>query len=244
VRSGGVSVSGGDCGSGPYSAGCDDYDYDFDFDFLAAVSKKYLLVDEENRIKGDGAYYFSKNDNVKFYDSINGYVGTDESNSEGNAYLRYNMTSSTAYRGPQKIWVTKNSETWCSYKNVILQSPPSLRISIDKSPNYRSEGGIGSTDLVIDANPYVDFFSKAVQENTGYSLKWYYRASTAVDWQLVDSDIDVLTDRFYHAVSYFKVILDDGTYETIEEFHVVTSTPAPGASPCDSKPWLAMCSDL
>lgn len=227
-------------------SGCGDFEYDFDVDYLATVSEKYVLIGEDTRVKGDGAFYFSRSDTITFHDSINGEVGMDNANFEGNAYYNYTISNNIWQAGQIWLWTTKNSgdglpTPWCSKKQVYLHKAPKLNIQISKTENTTPDGGVSSTYLNIDANPAVGTFSKAVQEGVGYTVKWYYRSSLSTPWQVLSNDSDSIGQEFFHAVTYFKVILNDGVHETEEQFHVQTSKPGANASPCNSKPWLDFC---
>lgn len=209
--------------------------------FLETVVDDYLLIGQDITVKGDGAYLIDSGKSVDFYDSVNGFVGNDEANSEGNAYMSYTITNSSAYRGNAWIWTVESGTSDCSKKQVNLQKAPSLNIDIVKDENTTSDGGVSSTFLTIDANPWVDTYSKAYQEFVGHTLNWYYRHSLATGWQLLATNTDIVAEEFYHAVTYFRITLNDGTYEIEEQFNVQTSKPGTGANPCNSKPWLDMC---
>ena len=86
---------------------CDGYNSDcstdasFDFDYLKAIAPKHIVIGDSVSIKGDGAFYFSSDDNVYFYDSLGGYRGKDKSNTEGNAYRSYIVNHvGTHHNGP------------------------------------------------------------------------------------------------------------------------------------------------
>ncbi|MET1256464.1 hypothetical protein [Aliikangiella maris] len=130
-----------------------DVDYDFDVDFLAAVSHQRLLINGSHRIKGDGAYYVSRNDDIYFYDSLGGYRGFDKSNSEGNAYLTYTFTDSRNHSsGPGQIWVMKDissSTPMCSKKEVLFQNAPQIN---NRSQPYSPSDNVATVNVewIID----------------------------------------------------------------------------------------------
>ncbi|WKD48973.1 hypothetical protein [Microbulbifer spongiae] len=133
-------------------------------------------------------------------------------------------------------------ETIC--KNINVQSPPALNIDITKIPTYRDDGTIGSTLVQLAANPYIDQYSKARVLNANHTIKWYWRGSTAVDWNLGASNVDIFSRSFAGGVTYFKVVLSDGVYEDVEEFYFQTAEPASDADPCIAKPYLPFCDDF
>jgi hypothetical protein len=82
-------------------------------DYLKVVAPRYVLINSEITVKGDGMYWFSRGDDIRFYDTIVGYRGFDESNSEGNAYITYRAKSNSAFSAQSHdgwVWAEKKGE--------------------------------------------------------------------------------------------------------------------------------------
>lgn len=235
VKQGSVVVGGNGCDE--ISGSCADYDYDLSFDYLATVLPGYIPVGGSVRIKGDGKPIASSHEDVKFYTEVQGYVGTDRSNSEGNAYLNHVVAPTTASRGARWVWAVREDKGMCSKKRAYVQNRPALNVSASK-PN--GTGAAGSFVRMV-ASAYIDGYSELGRQGQEGALDWYYRPSTAVGWQLIGQDTVTIARNFYGGVAYFKVILFDGNYSDTEEFHVVIADVPDDAGPCESKPWLPMC---
>ncbi len=177
VKVGSIFFSGTECDTN----GCENYDYDkknSGYDFLAAVSNKHLLRNGFNTIKGDGAYYLSRHDNIYFYDALGGYRGYDKSNFEGNAYKTYKMQDKNNHgNGLGWIWVMKNlSENipMCSKKEVYFQNAPT--VSTTKSQTVVP----GRVSGMIYFSGIQDYYSKNAVEHL--PIKYEVQRKVMAKW--------------------------------------------------------------
>jgi hypothetical protein len=89
------------------------------FDYLRIETPKHVLQGVEFRTK---ANLFDRYANVRFSNSESGYVGTDKSNLDANAYL--NMKFNKSY-GVGLVWVHR-AGGMCSAESVWVQKPPKV----------------------------------------------------------------------------------------------------------------------
>jgi hypothetical protein len=122
----------------------------------------YVAVGIDRRFKGDFPFpYPGDSWFVGFYNSYESYVGEDETNWEGNAYL--NMNFPAAARGSQWVWARDNTDPtsntpWCSKKQIFVQSMPTI------TKGFLSDGSTitGRVFVTID-----QAFSKIAVEGNG-----------------------------------------------------------------------------
>ncbi len=91
------------------------------FDYLRVESPKHVLQNDTFRVKGN---LFDTFANVKFNNSEFGYVGTDKSSIEANAY--HNMKFSKTY-GYGLVWVNRAGGL-CSAEGVWVQKEPEIQL--------------------------------------------------------------------------------------------------------------------
>jgi hypothetical protein len=154
----------------------------FDDGYIEVEVGKYLLIGNDIRVKGNGSWLGNGNgarERVEFYDSVSGYKGYDRTNSEGNAYLTYNLNS-FYNSGPGQVWVI-NREYYlaCSKKDVYFQRKPYIGPSGFTSFNIIN--GSMSLDFPNGFPLYyeVDWNSKAVRENVPSTITLYARYETS-----------------------------------------------------------------
>lgn len=119
------------------------------FDYLRIETPDHVLQGREFRVK---ANLFDRLANVQFNNSEYGYVGTDKSNWDANAYL--NMTFSRTY-GTGLVWVNRASGM-CSAEPVWVQKPPRV-----KSGTVRLSDGKILTNLDYS----IDKYSRAFKDS-------------------------------------------------------------------------------
>lgn len=212
---------------------------DLEVDYLAAVVKKHILRDHSHRVKADGAYFFSRDDTVKFYDSAhsdgyNGYRGKDKTNFEGNAYLSYKFDGFN--RGPGWVWVKKSGKSsngeWCSKQRIYLQDKPDItyrNIDID----YEASGRANVTAVVEGK---YDIYSQKGMAGTPVTVTWDARTLCSTNGGsykcpgVNDQAMWESLKTTYSGESFFtslvsgqhelKATINDGNYERIYIFLV------------------------
>ncbi|MBG9993740.1 hypothetical protein I6F50_01570 [Pseudoalteromonas sp. NZS127_1] len=119
------------------------------YDYVRIESPKFVLQNQSFRVK---ANLFDTFANIRFNNSEFGYVGTDKSSIEANAYR--NMSFSKSY-GAGLVWVNR-ANGMCSAESVWVQKPPQI-ISGDTS--YNASNG----QIVVNTNYKVDKYSEAAK---------------------------------------------------------------------------------
>lgn len=118
------------------------------FDYLRIETPKHVLQGVEFRTK---ANLFDRYANVRFSNSEVGYVGTDKSNLDANAYL--NMKFSRTY-GAGLVWVHRAGGI-CSAESVWVQKPPKVA-----GATISTSGG----QIHVNLNYLVDKYSRAYKD--------------------------------------------------------------------------------
>lgn len=146
------------------------------FDYLRIETPKHVLQGVEFRTK---ANLFDRYANVRFSNSEIGYVGTDKSNLDANAYL--NMKFSRTY-GVGLVWVHRAGGI-CSAESVWVQKPPKVA------------GAVLSTSgaqIHVNLNYLIDKYSKAYKDpQTALTVSI---TATNNIWLTSDSNIAKITN--------------------------------------------------
>jgi hypothetical protein len=149
----------------------------------------YVAVGIDRRFKGDLPYSWGVKGRVlEFYNSYESFVGNDDSNSEGNAYL--NMNFPAAARGSQLVWVRettgKYSNGWdrnsCSKKQIIVQSMPTI------AKGFLSDGdGLEITGEVVSVTIDQAFSKIAVEGNGQPKISYRFFSLDGLGTQSIDN---------------------------------------------------------
>lgn len=215
--------------------------------FLKIEVDKYLLIGGDHRIKGDGDWLGNGNgaaERIAFFDSITGDLGTRNTNSEGNAYLNYDLHS--GYVGGGQVWVI-NREYYnvCSKKDVFYQNKPHI------SPNgFSIPFNISASHLGINfpsgLNFYyeVDWNSKTMVESipakiTVYQYRQGSNKQVVGSAQVSNKSGTVAINPNGYSISQpstFTVEINDGTFSSGElflgNFNYVPSIPTACLAAC------------
>ena len=134
------------------------------YDYVRIESPKFVLQNQSFRVK---ANLFDTFANIRFNNSEFGYVGTDKSSIEANAYrsMHFNKTY-----GAGLVWVNR-ANGMCSVESVWVQKPP----QIISGNTYYNSGKI-----VANVNYMVDKYSEAAKSSN----------------QLVRVQVNITSDNF------------------------------------------------
>lgn len=100
---------------------------------LLVEGPERALVGAPYRIKADGVYYVDHGETVYFYSSSNGYLGSQKTNFEGNAYLTFTPPPSARQ---STVWIMKGLDSVpppCSMQSVTFQQLPTLSVTYDSN---------------------------------------------------------------------------------------------------------------
>lgn len=126
---------------------------------LTTEGPKYVPVNIQRRFKGDLSFKFPPEDRyVQFWNSVDGFQGTEKSNYEANTYK--NMTFPSYARGAQWVWTEEEDfgiNPNCSKLRVYVQNMPSI------SKRSVTEGH--SIDIQVNASIDNAFSKNAVEGN-------------------------------------------------------------------------------
>ena len=134
------------------------------YDYVRIESPKFVLQNQSFRVK---ANLFDTFANIRFNNSEFGYVGTDKSSIEANAYrsMHFNKTY-----GAGLVWVNR-ANGMCSVESVWVQKPPQI---ISGNTSYNSG------KIVANVNYMVDKYSEAAKSSN----------------QLVRVQVNITSDNF------------------------------------------------
>ena len=199
-----------------------------DGDYLKIDVREYILINEPIRLKGDGKYLVNKGDTIYFYDSLGGYLGKDDANTDGNAYLTYTPTKQNPFLYQGTIWAMKNLPNVHTGGPVANPDPVSLRPPCSKKDvhfQYRPSLNVVSFNSQARSAVLgyeVDFESKAYRENVPakISIKWSnagktgIAAATTVNNQRGTVQIPNLQLSMDKGIFTLTATIFDGSYES------------------------------
>ena len=205
---------------------CEDGSGENDIDYLKAESKKFIAIDLPTTVKGDGAPLLSSGDEIHFFDSLGGYRGKNSANTEGNAYLTFDVTEKRRFDPMEGwVWVMKNLgdyHPWCSMKKVYFHTAPKISFSVtnEEQVGDRIEGKInmyGSQDTIYSKNA-IDGLATVYQVQRKLISRWTGQFCDVVeeysDW------VNVLNNSTNNSFTYglldcevqYRMRNFDGTY--------------------------------
>lgn len=180
---------------------------------LKIEGPQYLLENMTYRFKGDYHFDFSfETRYVDFWDSQNGFNGSDSTNSEMNSYL--NITIPQFSRGPIYLWAIEDNgdpfnglDNGCSYMEAQVQNPPTI------SKNSVS----GGSRITASVNAAIDsLYSKFAKEGDG-KPRITFRAQHMDYRQIVESKVtsskSVTLYPQYSGLYTLSAEVFDGTYK-------------------------------
>lgn len=190
------------------------------FDYLRVETPKHVLQGKDFRAKGN---LFDRYANVQFNNSEKGYVGTDKSNLDANAY--HNMSFDRTH-GYGVVWVNR-AGGMCSAEGVWVQKEPEIEVV---SLEY------GKAVVKFNVDPY----SKAAKDaNTKVSIEVYGFAEegSEIEHYPVKYNARTGTTTLHFTSDYYgtnfrvKARIKDGTFE--KSFVLGTVSGGSGAHrPC------------
>jgi hypothetical protein len=197
------------------------------FDSVKISTPKHVLQDVPFEVKADA--FLDPYVNVKFSNSEKGYVGTDKTNLEMNAYK--NMTFDYTY-GTALVWAHRASGL-CSSQAIWVQKEP----KITSSNTYYNSGKIKANVTYL-----IDKYSKAAKDS-GTKVKITLKAVSDIYGSVMTSTIYNSTLDNTLSLGLFptagggpytvKVTINDGNFSKTK---LVGSVIVPGSRnpPCES----------
>ncbi len=200
----------------------------FDSDYLKIEVRDYILINEPIQVKGDGKYLLNKGDTIYFYDSLAGYRGQKDANTEGNAYLTYTATVQRPLLSYGQMWVMKNLPNVHTGGPVTNPDPVTLRPPCSKKDVYfQYKPSVGVATFNASARSAVlvyeiDQASKAYRENipAKITISWSNAgktgtaATTTVTARQGTVNIPNLQLSMDKGIFTLTAVISDGTYES------------------------------
>ncbi|SEL78230.1 hypothetical protein SAMN05216262_1229 [Colwellia chukchiensis] len=197
------------------------------FDSVKVSAPKHVLRGQTFRAKGEA--FLDPYVNIKFSNSEKGYVGTDKTNLETNAYK--NMSFSNTY-GIGLVWAHRASGL-CSSQQVWVQFSPDITIN-----SASDSSGAISASISYD----VDKYSKAAKNpstNVRVELKAtseiYGSVSTKYIYSsILDNNINLSVFPSAGGGPYLvQATVSDGTYSKSYTYGTIFIS-GPSSPPCQS----------
>ncbi|EKE83649.1 hypothetical protein A10D4_07370 [Idiomarina xiamenensis 10-D-4] len=201
------------------------------FDYLRVEVPKHVIKGQNFRAKGN---LFDTYANIRFHNSEKGYVGTDKSNLEANAYhdMRFDYT-----HGYGLVWVDRQNGI-CSAEGVWVQNAPKLT---SLTPDYQRQGNRVIGEFVAQGT--IDPYSVNGREGRQAEYLWEIKRTAVVrlrsngtkwcditdgdyaSWEIAKSGTSNRFGFDYYACPFHvRVSIRDGKFTSPVMARVITDT--------------------
>ncbi|WP_156413666.1 hypothetical protein [Lacimicrobium alkaliphilum] len=194
---------------------------------LTTEGPKYAAIGVTHQYKGDYPFSIPPIDEyVDFFNSEVGYVGSDQTNLDSNAY--YSMSFSSSARGLGWVWTVNEATTKCS----------SLMIYIHTLPTGSANSISGGNKITTNISANIDSFSKNSIEGNGLPKITYVYLNTY--WNREEKVISTSTQKTpypqYNGIYNVSARISDGTYSKTIQIGSVFYNGGQDCSSCGDIP--------